>query len=729
MNNPLTDSLMKLNFPNLKSALLAAVFLVPFSGALGQPSPTGSPTPVASPSASPAPSPKSAFNLPAPQSYKIEDLVPANEIKPPGIQSSQTPSPHTGSTALPDLATPEDPPSSVGKETPAKSTASADALPDPTPSPSPTPLPDGEMPLTPPPLPTPALENAATLSEELSFPIPEPPVMPEPLGPASEDDKLKESERLAMEQKMVMADFEKSLAKLIAQQRNSGVPDMQLAGAVQIALRQNPDILNAIQEIRFTRGQLIEVVSDVIPQIGISTGYSQTAASLNPSNASRGPTRIEIPNPSGGRPTVLEIQQSSQAAQNQTWNIQFQATQLIFDGGAALAGIRGGTAVYDSAFFSLRSTIDRVVSDVIAQFYSVVLNRALIVAQQQNVALLAQQVQDQQNRFDAGTVPRFNVLQAEVALANAKPPLIQTQNNYRISLYQLVKLLGMDYPRGRPSEVPFNIVGTLGYTPRKIDVDESIRIAIARNPALKAQRLDILAQAANVDVRFAGYLPTINANVGYGLQNETTSSDLSDHLAGWFFGATGTWNIWDGGATYGRVAQAKSRLMQSKNNYDNEVRGVVLDVQEAISNLQQAQETIDSQTASVVQANEALRLSRERLDAGAGTQLDVLNAQVQLLQAQTNVLQARFDYIAAMAAYDRALSLDTQYVETFEDPLVRPLNPQKLTGQETRKFQKVTNPDRPQPKLPKKFRGKDPIEPILEEGASPQASPSPTRSK
>ena len=187
---------------------------------------------------------------------------------------------------------------------------------------------------------------------------------------------------------------------------------------------------------------------------------------------------------------------------------------------------------------------------------------------------------------------------------------------------------------------------------------------------------------------------------------------------GWIFGATGTWNIWDGGLTYGNVMQAKAQLMQAKNNYDNGVRQIVLDVQQAISNLQQAQETLDSQTASVVQATEALRLSRERLDAGAGTQLDVLNAQVQLLQAQTNVLQARFDYIAAMASYDLALSLDTQYVETFDDPIVRPLNPQALHRSERNRFQKVTRPENPQPPLPRAFRQEDPIDPSLESAPS-----------
>jgi outer membrane protein TolC len=73
-----------------------------------------------------------------------------------------------------------------------------------------------------------------------------------------ETTDLKDSEKLDMQQKMVMADFLKSLAVLIAKQRNPKVPDMTLNDAVQIALKQNPDILNAIQQIRLTRGQLIQ---------------------------------------------------------------------------------------------------------------------------------------------------------------------------------------------------------------------------------------------------------------------------------------------------------------------------------------------------------------------------------------------------------------------------------------------------------------------------------------
>jgi len=154
------------------------------------------------------------------------------------------------------------------------------------------------------------------------------------------------------------------------------------------------------------------------------------------------------------------------------------------------------------------------------------------------------------------------------------------------------------------------------------------------------------------------------------------------------------------------VAQEKARLQQTKNSYDDAVRAVVLNVQQSISHLRQAKETIDSQTASVVMAAEALRLARDRLNAGAGTQLDVINAQVQLLLAQTNVLSARYAYIAAMAAYDQALSLDTQYVETFDDPLTS-RTPQSLKKSEAEKFKKVTDNARPLSELPKQFRNSD----------------------
>jgi outer membrane protein TolC len=106
-------------------------------------------------------------------------------------------------------------------------------------------------------------------------------------------------------------------------------------------------------------------------------------------------------------------------------------------------------------------------------------------------------------------------------------------------------------------------------------------------------------------------------------------------------------------------------------NYDDSVQQVELEVQTAFANLQTQRETIRSQQKNVEQALEALRLANERLAAGAGTQLEVLDARVALTSARTTELQARGDYNIALAEFDRATATDTRYHESFRDPLAK----------------------------------------------------------
>ncbi|HEY8904174.1 MAG TPA: TolC family protein, partial [Chthoniobacterales bacterium] len=562
---------------------------------------------------------------------------------------------------------------------------------------------DASIPATP--TPTPGLVNppGAPIEPDL-----DPALMNPGPAPTAVANPVRNPEDVTPSKATIRKLNDEAIAKIesfVKSQRNPGVPDLSLDQAVRTALRQNPDVLNAVEQIRLTHGQVVEVRAQALPQISAVAGFQQQETTLtNPKSPSSGggDNTILIPLPDG---STMPINFSgggggSSYTNPQTWNVGFQASQLIYNGGAVIAGIRAANFVEDSAYFGLRQIIDQTIASVKTAFYQVILNRALVVAQQQSVDLLTQQLKDQQSRYEAGTVPRFNVLQAQVALANAQPPLITAENNLRISQYQLVKTIGMDYKPLKPSEVPFNVVGGLPYEPRAINPNESIRIAIQRSPALKAQRQNILAQAENVHVQFAGYLPSISATADYTWQSNPAFHSLSEVTQGWTYGFQGSWAIFDGFDTAGKVQVAKAQLQQAAINYDNQVRQVILNVQQAISNLQTAQQTLTSQEASVTEATEALRLAQERLDAGAGTQLDVLNQQTQLLQAETTVLQARYDYLAAEAAYDLALSLDAQYEETFKDP---------LTSRENARFHKVTMANAPQPPLPGKLRNQDPI--------------------
>lgn len=448
---------------------------------------------------------------------------------------------------------------------------------------------------------------------------------------------------------------------------------------IRIALQKNPSVLTAIDTIHQQSGNFITVRSAMIPQFGIANGaYTWLDPQVNNS---------------AGLPL-------NQANNNQAWSLRLQGTQLLYNGGTAIANIKAAKFSEQMAYYTLRATIDSVIAQVIAAFYQVVLNRALVVANEESVALLTSQVEDQKRRYEVGTVPRFNVLQAEVQLANARPSLITARNNLRISLFQLVQLIGMNYPNLNSVEVPFEVVGGLAYKPRNINIDESIQTALQRSPSLKAQRQNILIMAQNVTAALGGYLPVITANGGYQYTTGNGISTLYEFVTGWFFNVQGSWAIFDGLATYGNVKQQKANLMIAKTAYDNGVRQVILSVQQAVSNMQQAKETVDSQKANVAQAAEAVRLSQERLNAGAGVQLDILNAQVQLLQAQTATLQAEYNYIAATAQYDQALSLNTQYEELFDDP---------MNHRERGRYKELNSSKNLQPLLPRALQATDPL--------------------
>ena len=459
---------------------------------------------------------------------------------------------------------------------------------------------------------------------------------------------------------------------------------LTLDDAVAIALRQNTQVLNAKAEIERTRGQIIEVRAQALPQVNLSTTYQQQAPELVQGQSGLAgkqrlgtaptptPVATPTPTPSPGvvpTPTPRPSPTPSLSIQDKTWQVTVQVNQLIYSGGQVGAAIRIAKLTQDASYFKLSDTVNTTIATVRTQFYQVLVNKALIGVQEESVALLSSQLEDQEKRYKAGSVPRFNVLQAQVALANALPNLIQAKNNYHVAQLQLAKTLGYETHCLPPQTEPFRAIGELSIPEPAIDLACALQTARERNPSLKAQRQNVLVEIEDIVLQRAGYKPTLSANAGYIVENNRLSNNLADAVAGWFFGIQGNWAVFDGGQTNGRVKQAQARLEEAKVNYDDSIQQVDLQVQQAWANLMQAKETIVSGRATVSQATEAVRLSRERLSAGTGTQLDVLNAAVQLTQAQTTELQARNTYNAALAEFDRVTSICTKYDETFQDSL------------------------------------------------------------
>ena len=247
------------------------------------------------------------------------------------------------------------------------------------------------------------------------------------------------------------------------------MPTFTLDQAILTALQRNPTLLNAEQEIKRTRGVIIQVRAQALPQINANANFQWTDPNLTGARVLGNTTTTTTTGftPAAATASLMEGVPSSQVGDARaplaaatpgpvrnvetsdiSYAISVTGTQLIFNG-TTFNQIRGTFFQRDSAYFAFRNVLDQLIATVKTQFYQIIVNRDLVNVNEENVRLLEAQLKDQQNRFEAGTVPRFNVLQADVQLHNQIPQLITAQNNLRISKLQLAKTLGLDFQRRR----------------------------------------------------------------------------------------------------------------------------------------------------------------------------------------------------------------------------------------------------------------------------------------
>jgi outer membrane protein TolC len=413
---------------------------------------------------------------------------------------------------------------------------------------------------------------------------------------------------------------------------------LSLADAVNIALRQNPNVVRAQKDLEASQGVVIQTRAIAIPKLraaGAFTGVQSTDI-----DAPR------LPN------FAFEF------GTEKTWNSQIRLVQSIYEGGRILSALRVANLTKERSLLMYQTVVADTVLEVELAYYDVLLAAQNIIVQQTSVELLNSELTDTKRRYDAGTVPRFNVLRAEVELANQQPKLIRAKNDFRISKNYLANILGFNIPKETVDDIPLNLSGKLEAEPYQIDLPHAISLALDHRTELASLRKTQALRREDIVDAKAGYKPSVQAFGGYEARNSIFTSDLTFTVYGWTAGVQMTWDIFDGLRTKGKIVEAAALYEKAGVELDDTGRRIELEVRTSYSKFIEATEVLESQKKVVEQAEEALRLATARNDAGTGTQLDVLSARTALTDAQTTQIQALHDYSAARARLERAVGMN-----------------------------------------------------------------------
>jgi outer membrane protein len=398
-------------------------------------------------------------------------------------------------------------------------------------------------------------------------------------------------------------------------------PAYTVEDAVATARKQNPEILMAAKQLEAAKGGVTEARSGFLPGV-VSTGLLRKRENV----------------------------ESSRLRSND-YEASLRVIQNVYTGGAISSQLTIARLNEEKRALEYQALVNRVSMDVRMAYYDVLLNRAKIRVREQSVGVYEEELKTQKERLEAGLVGTLNVSRAEVALANEQPELIDAQTRLQNSELHLAQLIGLD-ASGQP--ITAETSGQLQYAPKHPDLSECLAYADVQRPEIRARQIDVEIENAQLVLDRSESRPRVEAFAGYEVYSERDPEVGPEFNHGWVVGLNGTWHIFDGYATRGRMQATRARREAAVHALEAAKLSVASDVRSAFLDLQQADRVLQSETRNVQNADEALEIAKGNLSAGLGTQLDVLQAASDVTRTRTTRLGAIYLHNVALAKLARA---------------------------------------------------------------------------
>jgi len=410
-----------------------------------------------------------------------------------------------------------------------------------------------------------------------------------------------------------------------------------LEQAIDLARQNNQSLREARLNLNQAQAQLQEALGAEFPTLSLQTDFQRSTSATSEIGANVAENNFTTTN--DGVTTDL--------------NAILQLNYDLYTGGQRSAQIRLAESQVRTQELALEQAAEQLRLDVTDAYYSVQEADSQVEIARAAVADAEQSLRDAQLLEQAGLGTRFDVLQAEVDLANEEQNLTRAISQRRITRRELVETLGLGQQIEVTAATPPEVAGTWD-----LSLEESIILAYQNRAELEQQLEQREIAQENQVIALAGIRPQVSLFTRYNVRDIIDNSSgggtgAGDGLA---IGAQLQWTLYDGGQARARARQAEENAAIAENRFDQFRNQIRREVEQAFYNLQANEQNIDTAEIAVEQAEESLRLARLRFQAGVGTQTDVINAQSALTQARGNLLTAIIEYNRSLTALQRSVS-------------------------------------------------------------------------
>ncbi len=414
---------------------------------------------------------------------------------------------------------------------------------------------------------------------------------------------------------------------------------LTLDTAIRIALEHNRDVMIADQDRTKAGAQVTEARSGALPNVSIAGTYLRNIKQqvlFLPPNTAFNPTSQTV---------ALAL------GSDNAYSMGAQLTQPLFNWRVGLALDIAHTYL-DYSEKSYQATVDQVILSVRQAFYGVLFTEELVRANRQGLEIVNANLKNVESQYRNGTAAEFDLLRAQVQVANTEPLVTSAENGLLLATNALKNLLSL------PLDSSIAIEGTLSYEDVPPEtLAEARDKAIGANPSLKALALQENIMEMNVGIERAAHYPALTLVGSYQWQAQDNTFHFKNYL--WAnslsVGLQLSFPLFDGFRISARTEQATADYEKVHYLRLKAEDGLRIQIQSAELTMAEAKKRLEGQEKNIQQAEKAMRIAQTRYASGVGTQLEVLDAQVAMTRTQTNRAQALYDYLVAKAVWAEAV--------------------------------------------------------------------------
>jgi outer membrane protein len=361
---------------------------------------------------------------------------------------------------------------------------------------------------------------------------------------------------------------------------------------------------------------------------------------------------------------------------------QLTADQTLYDAGQTRSAVRSAELAKDLTKEEGRRTEMDVIASVIRAYYDALLGAEQLNATNQATRSAESDLERAQAVRSAGMSTDVDVLSIRVHLASVRERQIRSGANLDVARAALNDALG----------VPLDTAHTLSTALAPLKLPEVVladyeKNALSERPEARQVKLATSAAENQAATARSGLLPQVGVHAAF----EADRQRFYDRGgANWLVLIGVRWNLFNGFSDKARIEESRFALTRSEAEQERAGSAIRSQVRRAYADLRAAGQRIEVAQASVAEAEESLRITQNRYEAGMSNVTDLLRTETAVLEARTRRLSAIHDQRIAAAMLELAagtLTVDSEILNegwryrcTPGVVALRGLNPLPLGG-------------------------------------------------